>query len=187
MKKYVLTIICVLAFSVCVTANESIPQQNTPNVIGKFFTHFVWGADIGSSIDLSSNDMSSIDINAYFGYKNSIIRAAGIGAGIQSALGNNHTLIPVYAIFRSSFRSKPSLCFLDLRGGYSFNRLRSTYTQSGAFASAGVGFNLFTNNKFNSHIILAFNFFQMESYGSETQHYDVNNLSSVSIRLGISF
>lgn len=184
MKKYVLTIILMLTISLSLSAKDAV-TQNTG--IGSFFNHFVWGADIGSSIDLSSNDMSSIDINAYFGYKNAIIRALGVGAGIQSAFGNNHTLIPVYVLFRSSFRKQPSLCFLDLRGGYSFNRFRSNYTQSGAFASAGVGFNLFSNSKFNSHIIMAYNFFQMDSYGSETEHYDVNNLSSVSIRLGISF
>lgn len=187
MKKYVLAILFMLLVAVPLTAKETANARNGVKGIDKFFKHFVWGADIGSSIDLSSNDMSSIDINAYFGYKDKIIRALCVGTSIQSSLGNNHTLIPVYLLFRSSFRARPSLCFLDLRGGYSFNRFRSKYTQSGAFASAGVGFNLFFNSKFNSHIILAYNFFNTEPYGSETECYDIHNLSSVSIRLGISF
>ena len=104
--------------------------------------NFTWGADIGSSIDISGNDMSSIDIDAYFGYKNAVIRTLGIGAGIKSAIGNSYTAIPVYAILRTSFTSKPTLCFLDLRLGYSFNTLTDDVNQNSFYGSAGLGFNL---------------------------------------------
>ncbi|MEG2243087.1 MAG: hypothetical protein RSC87_06330 [Muribaculaceae bacterium] len=168
--------------------NQYLESKNTLiRPIDKFIQHFVWGADIGSSIDMSGNDMSSIDIDAYFGYKNSFIRTLGVGASIHTALGNSNMAIPVYLIFRSSFRSQPSLCFLDLRAGYSFNSISSSYNQSGAYGSIGVGFNLSFSKKFNSHIILAYNFIQLKPYGEGENYVDLNNLSAMAVKIGVSF
>lgn len=201
MKKYLLVAISILILgNISYAANsKSVPNlskgnnqyADTETPVGsfenKFMKSFVWGADIGSSIDISGNDMSSIDADAYFGYKNSFIRTLGVGASIHTALGNDNMLIPIYLIFRSSFRTQPSLCFLDLRGGYSFNSLKSSNNQSGAFGSIGVGFNLSFSRKFNSHIILSYNFFQLKPYGIGEDHVDVSNLSSMAVRIGISF
>lgn len=148
---------------------------------------FTWGADIGSSIDMSGNDMSSVDVGAYFGYRNSWIRTVGAGAAIHSSLGNNNTFIPIYAIFRSSFTSKPSLCFVDIKCGYSFNNLGSVSTQSGFFGGLGVGFNLYSNSKFKSHIILAYNYFKLKPYNNIEKPMGNDNLQTVAIHIGISF
>ena len=149
--------------------------------------HFSWGADIGSSIDMSGNDMSSIEIDAYFGYKNDVIRTLGIGAGIKSAIGNSYTFLPVYAMLRTSFTSRPSLCFLDMRLGYSFNTLKDDVTQNSFFGSAGLGFNLYTSHEFKSHIILAYTFMNMEDYHSGEYLNELNNFNGMSVRIGISF
>lgn len=149
--------------------------------------NFTWGADIGSSIDISGNDMSSIDIDAYFGYKNAVIRTLGIGAGIKSAIGNSYTAIPVFAILRTSFTSKPTLCFLDLRLGYSFNTLTDDVNQNSFYGSAGLGFNLYTSPKFKSHLILAYTFMNMDDYYSNNLYNDINNYSGMSIKIGINF
>lgn len=149
--------------------------------------HFMWGVDFGSSIDMSGNDMSSLDIDAYFGYKNKIFRALGIGASIHSALGNDFAFMPVYFIMRTSFTSRPTLCFLDLRAGYSFNTLTQNESQSNPFASLGLGFNLYSNNKFKSHIIMAYGFQKIDEYTINDQTIKFHNLNTVSIRIGISF
>lgn len=149
--------------------------------------HFTWGADIGSSIDISGNDMSSIDIDAYFGYKNNIIRTVGIGTGIKSAIGNSYTSIPVYAILRTNFTSKPTLCFLDLRLGYSFNTLKGDFNQNAFWGAMGLGFNLYTTQEFKSHIILAYTFMPLDSYTTEGTYHEINNFSGMSVRIGINF
>lgn len=148
---------------------------------------FTWGIDMGSSIDLSSNGMSTIDGDAYFGFKNNFFRIIGVGASIHSPLGGNNSFIPVYAILRTNFRNKPSLCFLDLRGGVSFNSLGKDNDQTGAFASCGIGFNLYCNTKFKSHIILAYSFFKLDNYTKNDLLIDADNLNAMSVRIGISF
>lgn len=149
--------------------------------------HFTWGADIGSSIDISGNDMSSIDIDAYFGYKNDAIRTLGMGACIKSAIGNSYTAIPVYAMFRTSFTSKPSLCFMDLKLGYSFNTLTDDINQNSFYGSVGLGFNLYTSSKFKSHLILSYTFMNMESFYSNGLYNDINNYSGMSVKIGVNF
>ena len=160
-------------------ATDNAPAQ--PN-------HFTWGADIGSSIDMSGNDMSSIDIDAHFGYKNGIIRTLGVGAGIKSAIGNSYTAIPVYAMLRTSFTRNPTLCFFDLKMGYSFNTLTDGINQNSFYGSAGLGFNLYTTQEFKSHIILAYTFMNMDSYYSTDNIYNnINNYSGLSVKIGINF
>ena len=76
------------------------------------FSHFTWGAEVGSSIDLTGYDLSTIDVDVLFGYKNSFIRMAGFGAGVHRSVHRGDNFIPVYASIQTSFRSRPSLCFL---------------------------------------------------------------------------
>lgn len=149
---------------------------------------FVWGADIGSTIDMSNNDMSTMNLDVNFGYKNSVIRTLGVGAGVYSALGNSNSLLPVYLILRNNFSANNSGCFLDLRGGYSFNTLKGLYNQSGFFGSAGIGVTLFATEKAKSHLILSYNFYEIKPFteenGSESRF---TNVSAASVRLGVSF
>lgn len=149
-------------------------------------TGFTWGGDFGSSIDMTSNGMSSIDANMYFGYKNSVFRTVGIGAGIQSSLGNPNTFYPIFAIMRTNFTGRPSLCFMELKGGYSFNSIHNQ-NQKGMYASIGLGFNLYTSEKLRSHIILAYNFFDVEPYDAHGTLNRMENLHCMSVRIGVSF
>ncbi len=105
-------------------------------------SHFVWGADLGGGIDLSSHDMSTLNLDAYFGYRGGIVDALGVGAAINMMVNNSNRAFPVYALFRSSFRTAPSLCFFDLRGGIVFNNLSDNTTRSGLYLSPGIGVNL---------------------------------------------
>lgn len=125
--------------------------------------HFTWGADLGSAVDLTANDMTNIDINGYFGYKGPWTRLTGIGAGIISMIGNSSRCYPVYAIFRSSFTREPSLCFLDLRLGVSFNNILEYKSQTDFFGSIGIGITLAKGKKFSSHIVLAYTFMPLRS------------------------
>jgi len=126
--------------------------------------HFAWGADLGSSIDLTANDMTAIDINGYFGYKGGWMRFAGIGAGITSMLSNASRSYPVYAMARTSFSSRPQLCFLDLRLGVSFNSILDYSAQTDFFGSIGLGVTLAKGKKFASHIILSYTFMPLRTY-----------------------
>ncbi|MDE6305479.1 MAG: hypothetical protein K2L90_02700 [Muribaculaceae bacterium] len=150
-------------------------------------SHFSWGASIGSSIDMSGNDMSSIDLSACFGYKGAGIQMAGVGAAIDMAVNNGSRMFPVYAIVRTNFRKKPSLCFMEAKAGCSFNSLYDHETQQGLYGSLGAGVNLATGKNFRSFVILSYTFNHIHPYGTEEKTASLSDLHLASISIGISF
>lgn len=150
-------------------------------------SHFTWGADIGSAIDLSGNSLSSISLDAIFGYKTDIIDIVGAGAAINMAFSNGNRMFPIYATLRTNFMQRQSLLFLDLRAGCSINYLEESETQTGFYGSAGVGINLAISRKFKSHLILSYNYTGLNAYSVNGNYYNPHDLNTVSIRLGIRF
>ncbi len=150
-------------------------------------SHFTWGADVGSSVDLSGSDMTTFDIDAYFGYKGTMIRTAAAGIGVHKAFGNSYTFIPVYALLRSSFRSEPSLFFMEVKGGYSFNTLADSGSAGGAYGSVGVGINLAMSPRLQSHIILSYGFFTLHKASELAIPYVGDNISYAVLHFGINF
>lgn len=148
---------------------------------------FTWGADVSSSIDVGGNDMSSINVDAYFGYRRPYIDMLGIGAGIHMMLNNNSRAFPVYAIFRSNFRTDPSLCFLDLRGGVAFDEA-SDKTKARPFVNPGVGFRLASSKTFCSYIIVGYIYNGFKADSKEVDGITaVDGLNEVNLRIGVTF
>lgn len=190
--------VCIASVAVCAASDfkpaptlaaETAPEQSTlfPNSKPLSASHFTWGADIGSSIDLSGQGLSTLDLDAYFGYKGSLIRTAAAGAGVHKAFGNQYTFIPVYGLIRTSFRSEPSLVFFELKAGYSFNTLHDSGSQGGAYGSVGVGINLAMSRAFQSHIVLSYGFFTMRDATELDVPYSGNNISYAVLRFGVNF
>lgn len=164
------SLLVVIAFAFASSANAS--------------NHFAWGADVGTSIDLSGHDMSTINFDAHFGYKNSIIDIAGVGAGVHMMVSNSCRSFPVYAVLRTSFRAQPSLCFLDLRAGVAFDSMSDDSNQTRPYINPGVGFNLATGRTFKSYIIIGYLYNGMKSFGDTAIS---GGLNMANFRIGITF
>lgn len=181
----------VVADSVAYTESETQTEQRESifpqKSLSLALSHFTWGADIGGSIDLDSNDMSTFDADVNFGYKNKYIRIIGVGAGIHRAFGNGNTFIPIYFLFRSSFRSRPSLCFFNLRAGYSFNTIRESPMFGDISASIGIGFNLAMSRRFMSHIILSYGFRHFSRRHRTEAGLPAENSNLAQISFGVNF
>lgn len=149
--------------------------------------HITWGIEAGSSIDLGSHDMSTFDVEISAGYTNDFIRTAGVGLGIQRGFGTGDTFIPVYALFQSSFRSKPSLLFFSLKVGYSFSALGDSPMYGDTSAMAGLGFNLAMKRNFRSHIILGFGYRHYNTKHKEAFNLDTSNVGLAHLSFGIGF
>lgn len=126
--------------------------------------HFTWGLDAGTAADLTANDMTSINITGYAGYKGSWIRFAGIGAAINTMISNSSRSYPLYAMLRTSFSRRPQLCFMDLRVGISINHILTYPSQTDFYGSIGIGVTLAHGRKFSSHIILSYDFVPVKSF-----------------------
>lgn len=173
----------IAAFSLAAKNDANTPPHSTSS----FMKHFTWGVDAGSSIDISNNDLSTIDTEAFFGYKNNIVQALGVGVGLHSALGNSFTLIPAYAIVRTNLSTNHPLCFVETRLGYSFNSFNDGESQNGIYCSAGLGFNLYTSEKVKSHIVLSYSFSGLNAIIAENYTRYEHSLSAMSVKIGISF
>ena len=111
---------------------ESIFGDKTP-ALDK--SHFTWGADVGASIDMGGYDMTTFDIDIVLGYKNTLLRTLGLSAGIHRDFHTGTNFIPLMAVLRTSFIPRKTLCFFDLKAGYSFNTVGEE--NSGGFTLNG--------------------------------------------------
>lgn len=163
---------------------ESLFPDKGKDLIG---SHFTWGAEVGTSIDVSGYDTSTFNIDALLGYKSDYFRIAGVGAGIHRALGTGDNFIPVYAVLRTSFSSKPRLFFMSLKAGYSFNTISNSSTFGDVNAALGAGINLAISKRFKSHIILAYEFRHFNSKHREKYSLEAEDISLATLTFGVNF
>ena len=149
--------------------------------------HFAWGAELGSTVDLSAHDMSSIDFNAYFGLRYKWLSLAGVGAGADIMVSNSCRTYPVFGIVRTDFSRFVKLIFLDLRGGVALNYLPANVSQRGAYASVSVGFNLARSAKFRSYVLAGYTYVGRKDVVVNERTAEYSPLSMASIRLGVAF
>lgn len=148
---------------------------------------FIFGGELGISIDLSGMDMSTFNFDIFMGYRNKWIQTVGIGAGYHKSLGFKDSFIPLYVLFRSSFRPKPSLCFFHLRLGYSFNTISDSPTYGDIACSIGCGFNLIQKRNLQSYILVAYGFRHFTERHLENMPISRANVSLAQITFGVSF
>lgn len=163
---------------------ESIFPESSKSLA---FSHFSWGAEVGSSIDLTGHDMSTFDADVNFGYKNDFVRIAGLGVGIHRAFGTGNNFVPVYALFRSSFTKRPSLLFFTMKIGYSFNTIGDAPTFGDACASLGCGVNLAMSRRFKSHLSLCFGYRHFNKRHQAKVDLDTDNVYIAQINFGVNF
>lgn len=172
-------ILAFISMLVPLVANAGYPGKEIPRrPIG-------FGVELGSSIDMSGHDQSTIDLDIVTGYRNRALQLIGLGSGIHRALGSRNTFIPVYFVCRTSFVSRPTLCFMHFKAGYSFNTVGKSPTFGGTNASIGLGFNLSCSRNFTSHIILSYGF---RHFNSSTKNpLETDNVSLAQLTFGLLF
>lgn len=160
--------------------NEAVNVKESLNVPT---SPIAFGIEAGANMDFSGTESSNFDIDIFGGYRKGVIQLAGLGIGIHPSFAHQRTFIPIYALFRCNFKEGRSLCFADIKAGLSINEL-STYNHfTGAYASAGIGFNLLQTRIVSTYIILGYSFTQITPFDC----YDTHALHGVSIRLGVTF
>lgn len=150
-------------------------------------SHFTWGAEMGSSIDLSSRNLSTFDLDILLGYKNSYINVAGIGAGVHRTIATGTNFIPVYGVLRTSFSQKPSLFFMNLQFGYSFNTIENSDLFGDFSGALGAGINLSRSKMTRSYLLLSVGFrYFNEAHRSQTS-LDTSCVVIGRLSVGVNF
>lgn len=150
-------------------------------------SHFTWGGEVGASIDLSGYDTSTFNIDAILGYKNNYFRTIGAGLGIHRSFGSGDTYVPVYAVLRTSFSKRPRLFFITFKAGYSFNTMGDSPTFGDTNAQLGAGINLAMSRRFQSHIILAYEFRHFDRRHKYVLNDKTENVSFATLSFGVNF
>ncbi|MCM1348671.1 MAG: hypothetical protein NC338_04600 [Firmicutes bacterium] len=176
-----------IAIITAASSLSSFAASDSSDYTQSGWNHFVWGAEVGGAIDMTSNNLSSLNLDAYFGYKNSWINALGVGASVNMMVSNSVRAFPVYAMLRTDFSSQKKLLFMDLRGGVAFNNLTYGSSQTSLYLSPGIGINLASSKTFNSYITLSYIYNGLKPFNLGDRHCDVDGLSMACLRLGISF
>lgn len=163
---------------------ESIFQNKTRSLA---FSHFTWGAEIGSSIDMTSNDMSTIDADVLLGFKNSFVKLAGVGVGIHRSIHSGNNYIPLYGVIRTSFRKKPSLCFMNIQAGCSFNTIADSGSFANFISALGIGFNLKQTRMIKSYLLVSAGYSHLCDTHKEMLNVNTHHILTASIALGVNF
>lgn len=150
-------------------------------------SHFTWGIETGASVDMTGNDMSTFNADVIIGYKNATIRTIGVSAGVHRSFGNGDNYIPVCFVFRSSFRSRPSLFFLNFKAGYSFNTISDSPAFGDVCGTLGVGINLAMSRHFMSHIIIGYEFRHFTENHKSLINLTESNVSLAKLSFGVNF
>lgn len=150
-------------------------------------SHFTWGGEVGASVDIGGNDMSTFDVDVMFGYKNRIIKTIGAGAGVHRAFGQGTNFIPVYGVLRMYFSPEHHLFFLNLKAGYSFNSFSDRGSLNGLKGCLGIGCNLSQGKKAASHLILSCGYFRLNRQIIAANGTPVRDIFLGKITLGVNF
>lgn len=163
---------------------ESLVPRKTLSLA---FSHFTWGAEAGSSLDMTSHDLSTFDADVLVGFKNSFIKIAGFGVGMHRSIHSGNNMVPVYAVFRTSFRSRPSLCFFNLQAGYSFNTYSDADTKGDLYGALGLGINLQKTSLASSYVILSLACQHLGNANKTSIKFDTDYVFFAKLMIGVNF
>lgn len=151
------------------------------------FSHFTWGAEAGASLDLTSHDLSTFDVDVLLGYKNSFIKMAGIGAGIHRSIHTGNNMIPVYGVIRTNFMRRPTPLFFNLQAGYSFNTFNNSGTAGDFYGAVGLGVNLQETRLAKSYIILSCAYQYLSEENKIKSDIDTHYIFFAKLVIGVNF
>ncbi len=146
-----------------------------------------WGADVGASIDMSGQDMSSIDFDLAVGMRRSWIKFLGIGVQADIMTSNSCRSYPLFALFRTNFLNRPTNFFWEVKAGASLNYLEHNHSQTGVYGFTGAGFRLASGAKFTSHIVIGYTFMQRRRVVGEEMVHNFKDLHCASVKIGVAF
>ena len=149
---------------------------------------FSWGADVGTSIDLTGQALSTANISISFGFSRKWINFLGFCAEAAFTVGNSARTYPLYANLRTNFRNRPSILFGDFKAGVALNYPGDNRYHGGAYAGAGLGCYLIRTETFSSHITLSYTFRQQKAGWTPADiSQRLSNLHMASLKIGVMF
>lgn len=192
MKKLLLLLLLAVAAVQPMIAQADTPKLPDPATRLAGYA-FGWGAQIGGSIDMTGNNMSTVDFAATVGLRHLWMKLLGVGFGANVMASNSCRSYLVFANLRTDFLStRRGLLFMDTRLGIANNTFPHNVQRTGFYGYMGLGVNLATSRTFSSHVSLGYTFVQRgrvnttDADGNPESHY-LQHLQYATVALGITF
>ncbi len=191
MKRAAAILAIVVVILAAALPQRAAAQKSKPAATAEMLRRctFSWGVQIGGSIDMSGQNMSTIDFSGVAGLRHKWIKMLGVGAGAQMMVSNSCRTYPVFLAFRTDFSSsRRRLVFLDTRMGVANNTFPGDVHKSGLYGYCGAGINLATGRKFASFLSLGYTYVQRGdvAYGDGETHF-LPHIHYASVGLGVHF
>jgi hypothetical protein len=180
----------------CIKAEDAVAENITQDILTETQSAsdktsinkgFTWGGEVGSSVDLTGNDLTTFDAHIDFGYSFSYFQFLGVGFGVHRSLGSSNAFVPIDVVIRTNFRKHPSLLFMNLQTGYSFNTISKDSYKGGYQLSIGLGINLTQTPKLRSFITLSYGYFHINARQVDNLRMDINHVDLAQLGIGIQF
>lgn len=162
-------------------------RWNNPKYAKNRHLRFAWGAEFGTSIDISGEEMNSVDLNALIGVAAGWFDFIGVGAGVNVNVSNSNRSYPIFAAIQTDFSTIYRPVFLDLRGGASLNYLPSNISRTWTFGSVGLGIRLVHGKKLSSFITAGYCYYDRKDVDTGEIIMHLKPLSMIQFRLGVIF
>lgn len=169
------------------TVTTTTVTTTSKPVDNRLKVRFAWGADIGASIDMSGNDMSSVDFDIALGMKRGWLNFLGIGAQANLSVSNSCRSFPLFLLFRTNFTDRPTRVFWELKGGASLNYLEHNHQQTGIYGSTGIGIRLASSRNFSSHMTLGYTYIQRRKIVGTEMTHNFTDLHFATVKIGVTF
>ncbi len=88
---------------------------------------------------------------------------------------------------RTSFSPYRRLCFLEVKGGVSFNSMLEYKRQAGFYGSVGIGLTLAHSRRFSSHVVLRGIFMPLKPVEIDGMRHLNYDLAYAAIGIGCAF
>lgn len=148
---------------------------------------FTWGTAVGASIDMTGNDMATMDVALNLGLRKGWVNFFGVGLEACFCANNSSRFFPVYLQFQTNFTNRPTIAFWDVRVGASFNSLQDDVNQTAFYGYTGVGFNLARSTKFGSYLSVGYTFRQRRNLRYTDRLEVLDDLHCATVKIGVAF
>lgn len=150
-------------------------------------SHFTWGADVGTSIDIGGYDLSTFDLEVVLGYKRAWLRTLGVSCGVHRDFTKGNHLIPLMALVRTQLLPGSNATFLNIKAGYSFNSIGESDTNTGFMMNVGIGFNLASSRQFQTHLVLSYEYLRLNGDQRIMVDRARNHADLIQLIFGVNF
>lgn len=166
---------------------KSSPDGYAPEYVRRGYKGFV---DLGYTFGIGDYSINRLEITTSHGFQFNPYIFLGGGTGIHYFHESQSAAMPLFADFRVNFKQGPVVPFAGLKMGYTV-MLSDDIEDLGFYCAPSVGVKFMMNHRMALNLSLGYTVqlfdYYYNDYYSHYYYYATENLSGISLKLGLEF